>query len=54
MLNLSYLIQQVLNNQSLVKQFYDILLELKIKKPLGPCIVPAWALIDDQSIIVPH
>ena len=37
-----------------VKQCYGLLRELNIRKPLCPSTVPAWAIIDGQSIIVTH
>ena len=37
-----------------VKQCFDIVRKIIVRKPLGPCTVPAWAIIDGQSVIVPH
>ena len=37
-----------------MKQCYGLLRELNIRKPLCPSTVPAWAIIDDHSIIVTH
>ena len=37
-----------------VKQCFDIVRKINVRKPLGPCTVPAWAIIDGQSVIVPH
>ena len=37
-----------------MKQFFDIVRKINIRKPLGPCTVPAWAIIDGQLIVVPH
>ena len=37
-----------------VKQCFDTVRKINFRKPLGPCTVPAWAIIDDQSVIVPH
>ena len=37
-----------------VKQCFDIVRKINVGKPLGPCTVPAWAIIDGQSVIVPH
>ena len=37
-----------------VKQCFDIIRKINVRKPLGPCTVPAWAIIDGQSVIVPH
>ena len=37
-----------------VKQCFDINQKINVRKPLGPCTVPAWAIIDGQSVIVPH
>ena len=37
-----------------MKQCFDIVRKINVRKPLGPCTVPAWAIIDGQSVIVPH
>ena len=37
-----------------VKQCFDIVRKINVRKPLGPCTVPAWAIVDGQSVIVPH
>ena len=37
-----------------VKQCFDIVQKINVRKPLEPCTVPAWAIIDGQSVIVPH
>ena len=37
-----------------MKQCFDIVRIINVRKPLGPCTVPAWAIIDGQSVIVPH
>ena len=37
-----------------VKQCFDIVRQTNVRKPLGPCTVPAWAIIDGQSVIVPQ
>ena len=37
-----------------VKQCFDIVQKINVKKPLGPCTVPARAIIDGQSVEVPH
>ena len=37
-----------------VKQCFDIDRKINVRKPLRPCTVPAWAIIDGQSVIVPH
>ena len=37
-----------------MKQCFDIVRKINVRKPLGPCTVPAWAIIGGQSVIVPH
>ena len=37
-----------------VKQCFDVVQKINVRKPLGPCAVPAWAIIDGRSVIVPH
>ena len=34
-----------------MKDFYDIIKELKPNKPTGPCKVPAWAIMDGKQIL---
>ena len=37
-----------------MKQCFDIVRKINVRKPLGPCTVPVWAIIDGQSVIFPH
>ena len=36
------------------KIFHDIVRELSSNKPLGPGTVPAWAIKENQTKMVPH
>ena len=37
-----------------IKEVFDAVKSLEINKPLGPCSIPAWAIKDGMTEIVPH
>ena len=37
-----------------IKEVFDAVKSLKINKPLGPCSIPAWAIKDGMTEIVPR
>ena len=37
-----------------MKQCYDMMRKLNLRKPLGPFTIPAWAILDGESIIIEH
>ena len=40
--------------QTTIKEVFDAVKSLKINKPLGPYSIPAWAIKDGMTEIVPH
>ena len=37
-----------------IEEVFDAVKSFKINKPLGPCSIPAWAIKDGMTEIVPH